>query len=77
MISLSFQKIGGLYAEITSFWLLFAAISSLSFFSLFNLYKNDFSIKILSSAEELFSFKIFIVLFLLLARHWSVNSDIL
>ena len=68
---------GCLKEEITCFSFFFIFIFSLSFFSFFSLNKNDFKIKMLSSADGVFSFRILVVFFLFFARHWSVNSEIL
>ena len=69
IISFSFQKIGGLKDEIANSEFFLILISSLSFFNLFSLYKKDLIIKILSSTEDIFSFKIWIVFFVFFARH--------
>ena len=59
IIVFSFQKIGGLKELIVFSKLLFSLKFCLNFFNLFNLYKKVFNIKILSSLDEIFSFKIF------------------
>src|SRR5210317_2461576 len=75
--SFSFQKIGGFADEIVKsiFLLVSNVFDKISNF--FALIKKDLAIIIQSSLLKLFSFKIFIIFFLFLARQLSISSDIL
>ena len=57
-------------------WLHDEMINSLSFKSLFNLFKKVLIINIHSSGEKLFSFKIFLILLLFFDKQLSTSSEI-
>ena len=76
-ISLSFQKIGGLKFLTTCSILLLLLISSCNLSILLALIKSVLTIKIQSSVEKLFSFKICDVFFVFFAKQLSVSSETL